>query len=333
MTTPAPLLARKTWSRFPQTLAAPTLAEECRALLTQQRAAWPQAGEGYASLDAARVKRLQCDGYEAFLQFNPKRIISTGAKVDPGSIRERRCFLCLEHLPDPQMGILYEERFLILCNPAPIFRQHFTITSITHTPQTLDGQIGVMLRLARDLAPGYAVFYNGPRCGTSAPDHMHFQASPINAIPVEIDAADGHRRRLRKNVGDVPISTMEHYGREVFVLESGTADALERALATLIGAMKAAAGTTEEPMMNVIAGWRDGRWRVIVFPRRKHRPDVYFKEGEEKILISPAAVDIGGLIVTPVQKDFERVDASTVASIFREVSVTANDVEHLLSLI
>ncbi len=333
MTTPAPLLARKTWSRFPETLAAPTLADECRALLTQQRAAWPQAGEGYASLESARVKRLQCDGYDVFLQFNPKRIVSTGAKVDPGSIRERRCFLCLEHLPDPQMGILYEERFLILCNPAPIFRQHFTITGITHTPQSLDGQIGVMLRLARDLAPGCAVFYNGPRCGASAPDHMHFQASPINAIPVEIDAADGRRRRLRMSVENVPVSTMERYGREAFVLESGEADTLEHALTRLIAAMRSAGGSTEEPMMNVIAGWHEERWQVIVFPRRKHRPAVYFKEGDEKILISPAAVDIGGLIVTPVQKDFERVDAATVASIFREVSVTANDVEHILSLI
>lgn len=333
MTVPSPLLPTRIFSRFPGGLSTSTLPDECRALLNEQRSVWPQASDGYASLDTVRVRKVECRGFNAYLQFNPKRIVSTGAKVDPKSIRERKCFLCLENLPEPQKGILYHGDHLILCNPVPIFRQHFTISSIRHIPQTLDGHAGTMLALARDLSPSFSVFYNGPRCGASAPDHMHFQSCPAGAIPVEQEAADHRRRQQRVSVHGVPVFVMEEFGREVFVLESADRASMEKAMAALIGAMQSALGGTEEPMMNVIASWKDGLWRVLVFPRRKHRPDAYFRKGEERILISPAAVDIGGFIVTPLQTDFERVDAAMIESIFREVSVRRDEVERICSFL
>jgi hypothetical protein len=273
------------------------------------------------SLEAVRVREVPGEGFRAFLQFNPKRIVSTGAKVDAKSIQARRCFLCVDNLPEPQKGILYHGEYLILCNPAPIFRPHLTISNVRHLPQTLEPNIDVMLRLARDLSPLLSVFYNGPKCGASAPDHMHFQASPTGAIPVETDVAAARRTGERKTSDGVEVFALDGYGREAVVLNSGDPAAMAHAMRALFSAMQEVMKTSDEPLMNVIASYADACWRVIVFLRRVHRPAAYFREGDAQVLISPAAVDIGGLVVTPLERDFHRVDAALLASIFAEESV------------
>lgn len=298
-----------------------SLAELAVRLLDRQKETWPQLTAGYSSLDSIRLREVQCGGYSVWLQFNPGRIVSTGAKVDAQSIRERRCFLCVQNLPAPQNGILYRDEYLVLCNPAPIFREHFTISHVDHVPQLFSTSAVRFLELARDLSPRLTVFYNGPKCGASAPDHMHFQASPSGTIPVEEAAREKSRRLHGKHVRGVEIFTLAAFGREVIVLESPQIESLEHVLLGLLEALSAAVGTKEEPMMNLLCSFGDPAWRVILFPRSKHRPDAYFKEGDERILISPAAVDIGGLIITPLEKDFNGVDARTVEGIFHEVSL------------
>ncbi len=303
------------------------LAELSRQLLEHQKLTWPQLTTGYASLATVRLREIRCRGFSVWLQFNPGRIVSTGAKVDAQSIRERRCFLCVENLPEPQKGIVYKDEFLILCNPAPIFAEHFTISNIRHIPQVLAPYIPTMLDLARDLSPRLTVFYNGPKCGASAPDHMHFQANPTGVIPVELSAREESRRMFRRSIDSVDILTLQDFGRQVIVLESRQKENLVTVLTNLTEALRQTMGVSEEPMMNVLCSFSGEEWRVILFPRSKHRPDVFFKEGAERIVISPAAVDIGGLIVTPLEKDFKTVDASRVESIFQEVSLPPADLD------
>lgn len=309
------------FARFDSNLRAGSLASLAAELLREQSGSWPQLAAGYASLKSVQLREVRCDGFTAWLQFNPGRIVSTGAKVDASSIRARRCFLCQENLPPEQKGILYDGEFLVLCNPAPIFPDHFTISHVRHIPQAFEPSAAVMLRLARDLSPRATLFYNGPRCGASAPDHMHFQASPKGKIPVEQSALEEERREHLRNVRGVEIVRLRNLGREVVVMESAQADALEHVLVDVVRAIRTVVGGEEEPMINVLCSRSDVDWRVILFPRSKHRPDVYFKEGDEKILISPAAVDIGGLIVTPQEKDFRSVSAVTIESIFAEVGL------------
>ena len=298
-----------------------SLPEHCRALIAQQQEAWDQLRRGIDSLEGVRTRDLKCAGFTAFLQFNPKRITSTGARVDPKTIQTRPCFLCIENLPAPQKGILYREEFLVLCNPMPIFPHHFTIANIRHVPQNLEENIESFLRLAVDLSPAYSVFYNGPQCGASAPDHMHFQAGPLGAIPVEKDVMAATRGPSRMTKRGVTCFSLTGYGREVVVLESDNIDGLADAVRSLLAAFRSAVPEPGEPKVNIIATYGSWRWRVIVFLRSKHRPGVYFLQGDEQIMISPAAVDIGGLIVTPIQRDFERVDERLLESIYREVSV------------
>lgn len=299
-------------------------------LLQAQAASWPQLAKGIASLETVRVRDVPCNGFSVALQFNPGRIVSTGARVDEKTIRERPCFLCAQNLPPEQRGILTYGEFLVLCNPAPIFRGHFTISHVNHLPQALEPFTHTFLRIAKDLGPAFSVFYNGPKCGASAPDHMHFQASPVGAIPVELDAADERRRKVLGRAKNLTILTLERYGRGVIILESAHHEDLAATLLNLIGDLRTLFAVKEEPMFNVLCSFQNHAWRVILFPRTKHRPDVFFQEGEQQVMVSPAAVDIGGLIITPREKDFDGLNAGMIEAMFQEVSVDARMIQEIV---
>jgi len=300
--------------------SAPPLPALLSQLLENQQRVWPLAAKGYAALRYAQVREVQCRTFSVALQFNPKRLVSTGAKVDAGSIRNRRCFLCVENLPPGQQGVLYAQTFLVLCNPLPIFPAHFTIAHIQHQPQLLAAHFATLLQLARDLSPAFTVFYNGARCGASAPDHLHFQAAPAGRIPIEHEAIKASRRERVREIDGVVIIMLKELGRAVLVFEGTNAEKLIRVLQQLLVKMQTILHSADEPKINLLCQYQASQWRIILFPRRKHRPDVFFKAGEAKVLISPASVDMGGLIVTPVEKDFQTVGAEMIEAIFREVS-------------
>jgi hypothetical protein len=306
------------------------LSKVCSELFAQQQSAWQQMAEGYASLEFVRVREIICNGFIVKVQFNPKRIVSTGADVDPVVISNRKCFLCLENLPEQQQGILYRNDYLILYNPVPIFPRHFTISSIHHTQQDFESSIDAMLDLAIDLSPDYAIFYNGPECGASAPDHLHFQASPRLAIPIERDAVNVQRRKRFYYKNHVAGFTLMNYGRAVMIIESTDKNQLLTFIHAMFIEWKKLLRLTKEPMVNILCSYQENIWRLIIFPRQKHRPNVYFKEGNDRVLISPAAVDMGGLIVTPLEEDFLNVDAVLIENIFLEVSEKKEIVDALL---
>jgi hypothetical protein len=289
-------------------------------LLEHQKSVWPLTAEGYASLQYARVREVKCSTFSAWLQFNPKRIVSTGAKVDAKSISQRRCFLCVENLPMEQQGVLYENDFLVLCNPMPIFSAHYTISHVQHRPQIIDPYLEILLRLARDLSPDFTVFYNGAQCGASAPDHFHFQAAPAGKISIEYEAVKTARREQVQKIDSVAVISLKDLGRAVFVFEGTHAESLVKILRRQLAKMQTVLNTNEEPKINLICCYDKPYWRVMLFPRRTHRPEVFFKEEKDRVTISPASVDMGGLIITPVEKDFKSVDAKMVEQIYHEVS-------------
>jgi hypothetical protein len=162
---------------------------------------------------------------------------------------------------------------------------------------------------------------------------MHFQANPSGAIPVEKAAVDPAHRSDGRTVDSVSLCTMRDYGREVVLLESGDRDALVNVLRRLLESLRRGMSSSEEPLVNVLCSYAERGWRVIVFPRRKHRPGAYFREESDRVLISPAAVDIGGLIITPLEKDFVRVDAPMIEEIFNEVSVSPSLIKDTLAYV
>ena len=270
----------------------------------------------------AHLKELNVNGILYKVQFNPARIVSSGAKVDAKSILERKCFLCPANLPPVQKGIPFGGHYNILVNPFPIFPRHLTVPELAHTPQRIATRFTDMLELAEALTD-YTIFYNGPKCGASAPDHAHFQAGNKGFMPIEKDwrgqtagkIAD-YRKAALWYLDDAPRATL--------VIESTSKeDAAD--LFDIIYRSLDVKPEEDEPMMNVLVLYEADRWVVFVFPREKHRPACYTAEGEANLLSSPASVDLGGVFITPVEKDFLKITAEDVAQILSEVCLSATD--------
>jgi hypothetical protein len=300
-------------------------ASKAHALLEQQKGVWELLRNGYDTLRTVRTKVLEFDGFQIKVQFNPGRLISTVAKVDAASIKVRKCFLCPDNLPPAQRGIPCDGDYLLLCNPFPIFPEHFTIPSVRHTPQLIRDSFGTFLNLTRDLGSRYTVLYNGPKCGASAPDHLHFQAGNRSYLPIDAEYAalqKAHGNRL------VESESLRAYGlekclRRVITLESPDAGILLRAFGALYEVFQEGGPAGEEPMLNILGFYTNAEWRIHFFPRARHRPSFYFKEGDEKLLFSPAAVELGGICTTPREQDFERVTREHIVEMFQEVCVPA----------
>lgn len=295
-----------------------TLNARIEVLIAQQIATWPMLREAVAGLEQVAVKQFSVNGSEVFAQFNPARIVSTAAKVDVATISKRPCFLCADNLPAEEKGIAFGERFVVLCNPFPVLPNHLVIAAREHTPQTIAGNFGAMLDLARELGEDWFVLYNGPRCGASAPDHFHFQACARDGVPLFTDFDFWIDRDLTE-VGYV----ISHNYRFNLMVGAGTdrmalADWFERAA----NALAVVTGSDAEPMLNLIATFQQDHWRVFILPRGKHRPACYDAEGDAKLTISPAAIDLAGVVVVPQPDHFARVTAEDLQTIFAEVGLS-----------
>ncbi|MEE4178139.1 MAG: DUF4922 domain-containing protein [Bacteroides sp.] len=290
------------------------------ALFEDQLQNWDLARANYLGMQKAVTKHLPFSGLaELRVQFNPERIYSTSAKVDAKSISERPCFLCPAFLPPQQKAVPFNHDYLVLVNPFPIFPRHLTIPYKDHIPQQLGGRFGDMLDLARAL-DNFVVFYNGPRCGASAPDHFHFQAGSKGFMPVEADFEKPLKVLLSEEDGS-KIYTFENYLRHVLVFTSNDSLWLEAETARAIRVLSGFDPGHPEPMMNVLASWNDDHWRIFLFPRKTHRPWQFFAEGPGQILLSPAAVDMGGVLIIPRQEDFDKLDLENSLDILSQVTL------------
>ncbi|MCY1634576.1 DUF4922 domain-containing protein [Marinifilum sp. D737] len=289
--------------------------------LNQQVRDWPLANGNFKGLEKVEEKEFGFDGFKMKVQFNPERIRSSAAKVDKKSIENRACFLCLDKLPAEQGGIAQGKEYVILVNPFPIIPQHFTIPKVDHVDQSFMDNLEGMLYLVKDMQ-GYTLFYNGPKCGASAPDHMHFQGGNKGFMPVEEeyfalkDSAD-----LLVKSDDIEVRAFNHYLRKMISVETANAEELITVVSKFYNAFAAMQAEEKEPMLNVICSYVDGKYMMHLFPRKLHRPTQYFAEGDDQILISPASVDFGGVFITPRREDFEKITAEDIEDIFKQVCV------------
>jgi ATP adenylyltransferase/5',5'''-P-1,P-4-tetraphosphate phosphorylase II len=289
-------------------------------LAEQQLATWPMLRDAVAGLARVEYKRVRVRGSEVLAQFNPQRIVSTAAKVDATTIKQRPCFLCVENLPPEERGIAFGADFVALYNPFPVLPRHLVITSRRHIPQTIEGNFGTLLDLALDLGGEFFVLYNGAACGASAPDHLHFQACARESLPIIPEIDTWERRSLSKNSG-VESFTLNDYRLNALVARGNDRLAVyewfERALRRLAEITRA----ESEPMINLVVTRDGGRWTVIIFPRSKHRPDRYFAEGDAKLTVSPAAIDLAGVLVVPQPDHFSKITSRDVEELYAEVTL------------
>ncbi|MEA3462311.1 MAG: DUF4922 domain-containing protein [Bacteroidota bacterium] len=305
-----------------------SIQEKTKALFKDQLTSWPLLGANWEKHGDAQIKQFDFDGYSIKVQCNPKRIVSSAAKVDKVSIEKRPCFLCTEHRPPEEKNVWFGERYEILCNPFPIFREHFTIAKSDHTPQVIEPEFGYFLELSRAL-PDLALFYNAPNCGASAPDHMHFQAGNRGFMPIEEQIATlklRYGQLLHEDPG-IKILAVADGLRRFYVLESNSKEILEESAAIAFQMIRELQNGAE-PMINMLSYYDQG-WQVLLFPRDKHRPWQYFEEGEKNILLSPASVDMGGALITPLEKDFQKITREDIEDIFSQLTFSAENFERM----
>ncbi len=289
---------------------------------------WEDARHRFRDLKHVEVRQLSD---QLKVQFNPARIVSTGAKIDKHTLGERPCFLCERNRPKEQMTKQIDDHFQLLVNPFPILPVHFTIPATKHQPQSIYRHYGEMHRLL-SLHSELMVFYNGPKCGASAPDHLHFQAGTSGVLPLQTNW-----QRLSRNLTDVislndeeKISVLRDFLVPAFVIISKSEDSDEELFHRLYRSMPMR-GDESEPMMNIIA-WRKGdEFISVVIPREKHRPDAYFAEGEAQMMVSPGALDMAGLIITPHEEDFSKINLDKATALLRECGISAEKMEAIVS--
>jgi hypothetical protein len=280
--------------------------DEIEVLFQNQIRTWPRLARGIEGLAKAQTRTVGIDWFDVLVRHIPHRVVSTTAAVDPQSISRRPCFLCPENLDQEEQGIPFNTDYTIYCNPFPIVERHLTIVHRDHAIQHIAGELGSMLDLASAL-PGYFVIYNGPECGASAPDHMHFQAGSRALFPIEKDTASRNDVAVR------------NYARNVFVFRDMDRSRLIDSVQGAIELLSEITNKRPEPLINIAAFQHAGKWTVYLFPRDKHRPDVYHT-GE--LTVSPASMDLCGIFVAPLEKDFERISGDDIAAIFREVTLS-----------
>ena len=289
---------------------------------------WDDARHRFRDLKHVETKKLS---EEVRLQFNPARIVSTGAKIDKKTLGERPCFLCDKNRPKEQMSQQIDERFHLLVNPFPILPIHFTIPARKHQPQAIYKNYGEMHRFL-SLHSELMVFYNGPKCGASAPDHLHFQAGTSGILPLQ-----ANWQRLSRNLTDIislndeeKIAVVRDFIVPAFVIISKSEESDETLFHRLYKSMPMR-GDETEPMMNIIAWRKEDEYISVVIPREKHRPEAYFAEGDAQVMVSPGALDMSGLIITPREEDFHKLTEESATTILQECGISTEKMNSIVT--
>jgi hypothetical protein len=314
----------KLLSSYSEISALPSLPGRLAAFIRQQLATWDELREAHVGLRQSLYKKFFLTDLEVGLQHNPFRMKSSSAKVDKKSIEKRPCFLCPDNLYLHQRALAYREGWLVLCNPYPIFADHLVISHTDHRPQKIGDCLGAMLSFVVDSQGMFEAFYNGPACGASAPDHLHFQAYPAGGIPLVpqvqlLLAAGTGLSRIDAMQGQGACFTGEVDGRGVFICRSRDRAALEENLLRAVAHLKNVTSAHDEPLANILIAADGPEHIAMLLPRKAHRPACYFSRYGDHMVVSPGAVDVGGLLVLPRREDYMRITRAQVLEVFSQV--------------
>lgn len=292
----------------------------------QQLERWPLARQNYNVLKEVQTENFRINNCTMRVQYNPARIISSNANTDKKHIETRKCFLCPANLSSDQTGILVDKDFQLLINPYPIFPRHFTIPHLLHVDQHILPYVDVLYHLVNDL-PGYVIFYNGPRCGASAPDHMHFQAGNIDFLPfISEYKKEGINNILSSDEGSIGFYSDGF--RAAFIIEASNKKDGIVLFHKLYDALPKS--EEDEPLLNLLSWKENDKWVMAVFPRKCHRPSCFYRDNEYKITISPATVDMGGVIIVPLEKDYRQMTPELIEEIFKEVTLSESECNSII---
>ena len=304
---------------------------EIHTFVTSQLSVWPLAEDNFKALEKVHIREVDVNGLTVKLQFNPARMISSAAKLTKEDIARRRCFLCEENRPDVQENIPFDapsgNRYHILVNPYPIFPDHLVIANATHQEQSIAGRYTDMLALARE-AEGYTLFYNGPCCGASAPDHHHFQAAPRGLMPLEQAIGSNRVELLVK--ADSALYHYRKFSTGIFVISSKTAESAVFMFERLIGCAEIPDGDYE-PRINLYTWWNGEEYMSIVYFRRCHRSHHYFSQGLDHLTMSPGCADMAGVFIVPVEEEYHKITSELLSEMISEITVPKDEEDRIIA--
>lgn len=287
-------------------------------LLQEQLEEWDDFRTRVEQLNTIQTRPISMGQYQIIAQFNPARAVSSGAKLDKESIAARKCFLCSENRPGVQKGINLNERFTLLVNPFPILKKHFTIPLNKHSDQEILPYISDFIDFTKMLQK-FVIFYNGPQCGASAPDHIHFQAVEKGQLPLEEEWRNLETEIWRKDK-EIKTERLLNFGRKCIHIQSSSPESISREFCDLYKRFQTETDTQEEPKMNLFGFYENDEYHLFVFHRKCHRPRQFFESGEKFKMISPGAIDIAGIFVLPRKEDFESIDKEEILDVLEQVS-------------
>lgn len=319
------LLARQQKKEWPDAL---------QRFFDRQLVKWTAARNHFRDLRDVKTRELPCGDIMLKVQWNPTRIVSTGAKIDKKTVEERPCFLCEKNRPEEQIVVSIDDRFELLVNPFPILPTHFTIPHKKHQPQRIAPFYREIHKLLK-LYPELMVFYNGPKCGASAPDHAHLQAGTSGILPIQAgwQLLSRNAEIIYALNEDEYVAVIHDFVVPAFFIKSRHGATDFEMFQTLYNCLPPAEEKGEEPSQNIVS-WRQGDdYLSVVFPRKKHRPDCYYAEGDKQLLVSPGALDMSGLLITPRKEDFERITPEQAEQILKECAVDETTMQEILTKI
>ena len=299
------------------------MREDLDRFVCAQLSQWPLAKDNFDAVKSVKIKEMEVNGLKIKAQFNPSRIISSVAKTDKASLEKRACFLCPEHRFPEQFCIPFEGRYDILLNPYPIFPDHLVIAASSHTEQSIWGRYEDILAMAETF-PGYTFFYNGPKCGASAPDHHHFQACGNSLMPLEADVDVSVNDDYLLSQDDAQIYHYKKFARGIFVIKSRSKESSVKLFYRLMKAAPLQEGDTE-PRFNLIVSFKDGELRAIVIFRKCHRSHHFYSEGEDHLTMSPGCADMGGVFIVPKEDEFEKINSRLLSDMLDEITITKDE--------
>ena len=298
------------------------------AFIEEQKKSWSLLNNNINNLKKALVKELVLGNFRIKVKHIGHRIKSTTAPVDKKSIESRECFLCEKNLPKEQTGLIYLEKYVLLCNPYPVFDKHFTLAFLNHEPQRIQNHIADMINLSSEFGEEYLLFYNGPNCGASAPDHFHFQVCRQPDLPLVELIRNSFYDYSELTVSGEKTSAFVNYNSPVthIVLKSPDKDKTLSLFKNWYDKLYGLLPGIDEPQINLLSFYYAENYYVVIFPREKHRPECYFKEGKDALLLSPAAIDLSGVLIVPRHEDYIKIAEPKILEIYREVTASSEKI-------
>lgn len=296
----------------------------------------------YEALGKVQTKHCACDGLDAEIRFNPERVRSVMAEVDAESLQKRACFLCPTGLEENQLTTDWYSplrgdkvgHYCIRVNPFPIFERHYTLSSAQHEKQAILPHLSDLFLLCAAM-PHYSLFYNGPYCGASAPDHFHFQAVPYGSLPLQRMCDRGEGLSLLSTKREVRTYMICHYAKSAYLIQSKYKERAEEQFMALYTHLQSPEREEWEPRMNVVGWWnsRTEEYNIIMLLRQESRPQCFFASGEEQLLLSPASVEMAGIAIVADEKSYTRLTGERLQKIIAEVSLSPQETQSMESTI